>query len=210
VSGRERAALAAPPEPEALAAFPVWHVHAGTTFHRVTHGDHGPWWFASDGAGRFDLAPPRGTCYLADDPVLAVLEVFGDLRADLVSADVLASRRLWTLALPAQCDAADTTVRAARGFGVTAELATLTPYDVPQRWAAAFAAAGHDGIRFRARHDPGGRRALALFGAAGERTRWRRGRSSPITGEIVERLRIEAGVVIAPIPDSTDLGALLD
>jgi hypothetical protein len=210
VSARERSALAPPPEPERLERFPVWHVHAGTTFHRVTHGEHGPWWFASDGDGRFDLTPPRGTCYLADDPVLAVLEVFGDLRPSLVSTEHLAARRLWTLALPSQCDAADTTVRAARGFGVTAELSTITPYELPQRWAAAFAAAGHDGIRFRARHDPGGGRALALFGAAGERTRWRRGRSSPITGELVDRLRAEAGVVVAPIPDSADLGPLLD
>jgi hypothetical protein len=210
VSRRERSTLAEPPDPEALAAFPVWHVHAGTTFHRVTHGEHGPWWFASDGAGRFDLAPPRGTCYLADDPVLALLEVFGDLRPGIVSAELLATRRLWTLALPAQCDAADTTVRAARGFGVTAELATTTPYDLPQRWAAALAAAGHDGIRYRARHDPGGGRALALFGAAGERTRWRRGRSTPIAEDLVERLRSEAGVAVAPIPDSRDLGPLLD
>jgi hypothetical protein len=210
VSRRERSTLAEPPDPEALAAFPVWHVHAGTTFHRVTHGEHGPWWFASDGAGRFDLAPPRGTCYLADDPVLALLEVFGDLRPGIVSAELLATRRLWTLALPAQCDAADTTVRAARGFGVTAELATTTPYDLPQRWAAAFGAAGHDGIRYRARHDPGGGRALALFGAAGERARWRRGRSTPIAEDLVERLRSEAGVAVAPIPDSRDLGPLLD
>jgi hypothetical protein len=196
--------------PEALDRFPVWHVHAGTTFHRVTHGEHGPWWFASDGGGRFDLVSPRGTCYLADDPVLAVLEVFGDLWPGVVSAEFLSMRRLWTLALPSQCDAADTTVRAARGFGVTAELATVTPYELPQRWAFALAAAGFDGIRYRARHDPGGGRALALFGAAGERTRWRRGRSSPIAGPLLERLRREAGVVVAPIPDASDLGSLLD
>jgi hypothetical protein len=48
-----------------------------------------------------------------------------------------------------------------------------------------------------------------LFGAAGERTRWRRGRSSPIAGDLVERLRTEAGVQVAPIPDSADLGPLL-
>jgi hypothetical protein len=210
VTRRQRPALTPPPASEQLATFPVWHVHAGTTFHRVTRGDHGPWFFASDGTGRFDLSPPRGTCYLADDPVLAVLEVFGDLRPAMVSAEHVAARRLWTLALPAQCDAADTTVRAARGHGVTAELATVTPYDGPQAWAAAFAAAGFDGIRYRARHDPGGGRALALFGAAGERTRWRRGRSSPIGPDVLERLRTEAGVVVAPIPDSKDLGTLLD
>jgi hypothetical protein len=188
----------------------VWHVHAGTTFHRITHGEHGPWWFSSDGSGRFDLTPPRGTCYLADDPVLALLEVFGELVPRVVSIEVLASRRLWTLALPDRCDAADTTVRAARGFGLTAELATITPYGRPQGWAASFAGAGFDGIRYRARHDPGGGRALALFGAAGERTRWRRGRSSPLTGELLERLRTEAGVEVARIPDSADLGELLD
>jgi hypothetical protein len=210
VSPRDRTALAPPPAPDALIRFPVWHVHAGTTFHRVTHGEHGPWWFSSDGSGRFDLVSPRGTCYLADDPVLAMLEVFGELVPRAVSKDWLASRRLWTLALPAQCDAADTTVRAARGFGLTAELATVTPYERPQGWAASFAAAGFDGIRYRARHDPGGGRALALFGAAGERTRWRRGRSSPLAGDLLDRLQTEAGVEVAQIPDSADLGQLLD
>ena len=62
---------------------------------------------------------------------------------------------MWHLGLPRQCSAADTTVRAARGFGVTAELASITPYDLPQQWAAAFAAAGHEGVRYRVRHDPG-------------------------------------------------------
>src|SRR3954466_15315248 len=111
VSPRDRTALAPPPAPDALIRFPVWHVHAGTTFHRVTHGEHGPWWFSSDGSGRFDLVSPRGTCHLADDPVLAMLEVFGELVPRAVSTDWLTSRRLWSLDLPAQCDAADTTVR---------------------------------------------------------------------------------------------------
>ena len=57
----------------------------------------------------------------------------------VVVVEPAAGRRrlsMWHLGLPGQCSAADTTVRAARGFGVTAELASITPYDLPQRWAA--------------------------------------------------------------------------
>ncbi|MGH9113484.1 MAG: RES family NAD+ phosphorylase, partial [Acidimicrobiales bacterium] len=163
VSTRQAVALGLPPGPEALARFPVWHVHGGTTLYRVTTSGFGPWWFSSDGAGRFDLVPPRGTCYLADDDLGALLEVLGPVR--MVSATWAKRFSVWQLALPDQCRAADSTVRAARGFGVTAELATVTPYELPQRWAAAFSAAGYQGVRYRVRHDPGGSRALALFGA---------------------------------------------
>src|SRR5690606_5570920 len=71
---REQPSLGPPPDPEALRDFPVWHVHAGTVLCRVTAAEHGPWWFSSTGEGRFDLVPPRGTCYLADDEVAALLE----------------------------------------------------------------------------------------------------------------------------------------
>jgi RES domain-containing protein len=205
VTAREQTHLAEPPDD--LSGFPVWHVHAGTTVFRVTRG-HGPWWFSSAG-GRFDLPPPRGTCYLADDPAVAVLEAFGGLvPGQSVAAADVASRQLWALELPDQCDAADTTVRAARRFGVTAEIGTVTPFEEPQRWAAAWAAAGLDGIRSRARHDPGGGRALALFGAAGERRRWRKGHPQPLD----EALLTEAfgPIAVAEAPTSGDLGPLLD
>jgi hypothetical protein len=116
---------------------------------------------------------------------------------------------MWHLGLPHQCRAADTTVRAARGFGVTAELASMTPYALPQRWAAAFAAAGHQGVRYRVRHDPGGSRALALFGAAGER-RWPRGRSQQVGRSLLAQLAAEAGVRVASVPASSDLGEIWD
>lgn len=205
---RQLPSLAAPPPPEQLTAFPVWHVHAGTVLCRVTSADHGPWWFSSTGEGRFDLPPPRGTCYLADDEVGAVLEVLGPLT--VVAPSWAKQRSLWHLDLPEQCSAADTTVRAARGFGVTAEVASMVPYRVPQLWAAALAAAGHRGIRYRIRHDPGGARALALFGAAGERTRWRRGRRRAIDDALLARVSHETGVAVAPVPHSDDLGGLLD
>jgi hypothetical protein len=93
---------------------------------------------------------------------------------------------------------------------VTAELATVTPYDLPQRWAAAFAAAGYEGVRYRVRHDPGGSRALALFGVAGERKRWPRGRRQDVDDAVLERLADETGLHVAVIPYSADLGDLLD
>ena len=140
----------------------------------------GPWFFG-DGQGRFDLAPPRGTCYLADDEVGALLEVLGP--TVVVSPEWARHLSMWHLGLPDQCSAADITVRAARGFGVTAELATMTPYALPQRWAAAFAAAGLQGVRYRVRHDPGGS-GVAMFGGRapaglGRRQPWAPSCSTP-------------------------------
>lgn len=198
-------------EPGELDGFPVWHVLRGTTFHRVTSAGNGPWWFSSDGSGRFDLRSPRGTCYLADDPLVALLEVLGVLAsAPVVDPAVLEGRSLWTIELPDQCDAADTTTRRARGFGVTAELAAGARYALAQRWATAFAAAGFGGLRYRARHDPGGGRCLALFGAAGERKRWRRGRPATVGAALLDRLRAEAGIALVASAPSVDSLQLLD
>ena len=204
---RQRPSIGPPPPPDDLAGFPTWHVHAGTTLCRITTSGFGPWWFSSDARGRFDLPTPRGTCYLADDEVGALLEVLGPV--EVVSPRWAARLSLWHLGLPRQCTAADTTVRPARGFGVTAELASMTPYVVPQAWAAAFAAAGHEGVRYRVRHDPAGSRALALFGAAGER-RWPRGRRQDVGERLLARLADETGVRVAALPAAADLGDVWD
>lgn len=204
---RQTPSIGPPPPPDKLVGFPVWHVHAGTVLCRVTASDQGPWWFSSDAEGRFDLVPPRGTCYLADDEIGALLEVLGPLV--LISPAWARRLNLWHLGLPRQCSAADITVREARGFGVTAELATVTPYPLPQQWAAAFAAAGREGVRYRIRHDPGGSRALALFGAAGER-RWPRGRRQQVGPALLARLATETGITVAPVPAASDLGEIWD
>jgi hypothetical protein len=196
-------------EPGDLTGFPVWHVLAGSTMCRVTSAP-GPWWFSSDGSGRFDLSPPRGTCYLADDPGVALLESLGaSASAPVVSPARLADLRLWTVPVPRQCDAGDLTARKARGFGVTAELATVATYGLPQRWARALAAAGFGGVRYRSRHDPAGGRCLGLFGPAGERRTWKRGRPVPIL-PLAEQLLAPAGVAVAEPPASTELGPVLE
>ena len=192
---REAPSLGTPGD---LTGFPVWHVLRGAVLHRVTDAGRGPWWFASDGGGRFDLDAPRGTCYLADDAVVALLEVLGAAAsAPVLAASLFDDRVVWSVALPEQCDAADTTTRRARAL--RRHRRAGDDRDVPpasRAWAAAFAGAGLGGVRYRARHDPGGGRCLALFGAAGERRRWRRGRSTPVAGALLTRLRDEAGVVL--------------
>ncbi|MGH9139490.1 MAG: RES family NAD+ phosphorylase [Acidimicrobiales bacterium] len=204
-------ALGPPPEPDHLRRFPVWHVLAGTVLHRVTRAEHGPWWFSSDGAGRFDLPAPRGTCYLADDPVLALFETLGaTASAPVLAPSVVEDRRVWSVPLPDPCDAADTTVRRARAFGVTAELATITPHGQPQAWASAFRAAAFGGIRYRARHDPAGGRCLALFGRAGERRSWRRGQPAAVGPALGDRFLVEAGIRIAAVPRVDHLANVLD
>ena len=63
---------------------------------------------------------------------------------------------------------AATTRQAAGRYGLTTELATVIPYDLPRRWAAAFRAERFDGIRHRFRHDHRARPSgIALFGPAG-------------------------------------------
>ena len=89
-------------DPDDLGRFPQRSVH-GTWFRaHVDRGgrDGGCWWFSSvptdpDAGGRFDLPGPDGTCYLAGDPLSALLELIGpDLESGAVSADFLHERRL--------------------------------------------------------------------------------------------------------------------
>jgi hypothetical protein len=64
-------------------------------------------------------------------------------------------------------------------------------------------------VRYRVRHDPSGSRALALFGAAGER-RWPGGRRQDVGEQLLARLTEETGVQVAPVPAAADLGDLWD
>jgi hypothetical protein len=48
----------------------------------------------------------------------------------------------------------------------------MVPYAVPQAWARALDAAGHDGVRYPARFSTGRAGAIALFGGAGGRPSW--------------------------------------
>jgi hypothetical protein len=149
-------------EPGDLTGFPM--VAPPKHMVRVCQAEQDTWWFSADGSGRFDLAPPQGTCYLATDAYAAIREA---TRLGPVSSLWVQARELREVAPPGpNARLAATTRQAAGGYGVTTELATVVPYDLPRRWAAAFYEHGFEGIRHQLRHDqrvrPSG---IALFGS---------------------------------------------
>lgn len=76
---RQVRALGQPPA--TLTGFPRWPLMHDRTIYRAHRHDLNPWWFASahgiGGDGRFDLADPYGTCYLAATPSRALRERWG-------------------------------------------------------------------------------------------------------------------------------------
>jgi hypothetical protein len=155
-----------PADPGSLRGFPARELPAGTALARIHRRRHGPLWFRHDGEGRFDLAPPRGTLYAAAEPLGCYVEVFLHLR--LVPREEIDARHLSTLAPRRALRLADCAAAQARAFGLTGALHTTPAFDETQVWAAAFAAAGFDGVRYLVRHDPAQRLVgYALFAAAG-------------------------------------------
>ncbi|MFN8193781.1 MAG: RES domain-containing protein [Nocardioidaceae bacterium] len=175
---RERALQPPAATGERLDGFPRRTLRAGTTWFRQHHdrpgGDRGAWFFAShalgeDGGGRFDLAVPRGTCYLSSTERGALNELVGPECAvrGWVDADLLAGRVVSRLSLPVDVVAANTTSSRAADFRVTTEIATTERYDITQAWAEALLGAGFGGVVALLRFTPGAARMLALFGGAG-------------------------------------------
>lgn len=189
-----------PPDPDAdLRRFPRRTLRTGTVLHRVAK--HAPWWFCSDRRCRFDLDAPDGTCYLAHDETGALLELIGpELAGGVVSEEFLAARRIHRLTSDADVVLADTASRRAAGFGVTNELSTMVDYAIPQAWAGALHAHHYGGIAYKLRFDPGvSAGGVALFGTRGQHDR-PADVGTPIDEAVLERLRTECGVVVAPRP----------
>jgi hypothetical protein len=195
----------AQPPPEAgrsYRAFPARALLAGRRLWRVAR--HSPSWFCSAGDCRFDLRPPRGTCYLATDELTGLLEVLGPgVVGMVVPPSLLAGRTLFGLDLAAPVRLANTTSR--RAAGVTNQLAAMTPYGVPRAWASTFRAAGFDGIAYRARFDPGPpARGVALFGRAGE-AGWPVAECREIDRRLLDLLERDCGVRVSPTPRLSQL-----
>lgn len=164
-----------------------WRAHAA---------DKGVWYFSSDGGGRFDLAPPQGTCYIADTIEVAVRERLGKriLKSRTIDPDTASSFSVTQITLP-RGRFADVSAESASDYGVTREISTMTPYATPQAWAAMFSASGFDGVKYQARFSTGPRPdAWALFGEAGPAS----GKTGAIvTGEDACRI---AKVAVTPVP----------
>lgn len=184
-------------EPGDLSGFPT--VPPPRRLMRVSRADQGIWWFSSDATGRFDLESPEGTCYLATDAYAAIREAS---RLGPVTTDWVQDRELRELEPPdPAARLAATTRKAAGRYGITTELTTVLPYDLPRRWAAAFCAHGFDGIRHQLRHDQRARPSgIALFGQAGV-ANFAVGRCDVLTPEQMEW----AGVQVLPPPSTVTL-----
>jgi hypothetical protein len=165
-----RTVVAQQPPRVSVAGFPIHRVGTDTTLYRAHSTALGPWWFGSDGSGRFDLPAPQGTCYVATSAVAAVRERLGVVLGGAASVPsalldgVVVSR----LRLPQECRVANLEASRAADFGVTRELETMVPYTVPQAWARAFARVDLEGVRYAPRFTTGPALAVALFGRAGD------------------------------------------
>jgi RES domain len=172
---------------------------SGVPLYRIHRAGRSPWWFSSDGTGRFDLpaASGRGTCYLAAEPIGCFVEVF---RAWIVVPEVeVAGRRIARLDLPA-VRLADCCSARCRKFGLTGEVHSTPDYARTQAWAAALAGAGFDGVHYLLRHDPSQRLAgVALFGPAGAPS-WPFTPGDPIALAAIEEAERRFGLRVMPAP----------
>lgn len=130
------------------------------------------------------MPPPGGTCYLAEQPLAALLEITRGLT--ILSEDFLAGRKLFSTKLTASLCLADMTAASAYGFGVTGELSASADYSDPHVWARGLRAAGFQGVRYHVRHDPRGELVgVAWFGRAGRRTQPPAGHSEDLPAELL-------------------------
>ena len=197
--------LAPPPPPAQLTSgFPARDYPPGTEMFRSHRHGKGPLWFSHSGAGRFDLAAPDGTCYIAESEVLTLLETWGGLQVvpDYMAAERDSSR----LRLNDGVTVADLTSNLAIQYGVTSEVFTTTDYRLTQLWASALRQAGFGGIRYWARHDLAHTAGcLALFGPA-DPAKSLAGfevdttEHLPDRAALLEQLEHETGITVLPVP----------
>ncbi|MEK8070671.1 RES family NAD+ phosphorylase [Rhodococcoides navarretei] len=193
------------PVRELAGRFPSYTYPAGTELFRSHRAGLGTWWYSSSGGGRFDLDEPDGTCYLAEDEVVTLLEIFGgQLVVPRYEVDVRAAS---AITLGSDVTLADLTANTGVAFGVTAEIFSTADYPLTQRWAVALRAAGFDGLRYWARHElERSGRCIALFGEAGAGGEGHRHAVKVTTGlsdraDLLQRWHEETGVTILDVPD---------
>lgn len=209
MSSAPSVALGAPPA--SLRGFPTLSpADTPSVLYRIFHHRHhrtgalnAPWHFTSvpPGGSRFDVPEPGGTCYWSDRRYGCWVEVFRGVGA--VERSEVTRRRLFA-ATPPNLSLANTLDLGARAFGVTGELSTVVPYDLPQQWASALRTAGRDGLVARCRHDPSlTARNFAIFGPSGPASRragWRTRRTTlQADRQLAGELR-QLGVKILAVP----------
>lgn len=201
-----------PGQAGALEGFPP--APAAAKLHRLSEHPE-PWWFSSvEGiddlaGGRFDLARPGGTCYLAESLEGAVLEKLLRAPVKVVVAERLDELFHAIVAVRMGPLTADLTAAAATRFGLNAEVHATLDYAKPRRWAAALHRHGWRALRHRLRGDVSGALAgRAVFGRAGLRARSPAGlrtQVAPLDRTAAEEALAAAGVVVRPIPSDVPI-----
>ena len=181
-----------------LDGFPRRTLRGDLELYRIHRAARDPWWFSTDGSGRFDpIGTGHGACYFAGRPIGAFIEVFR--KRMLLPEDELTGRALHTVALGRDARLADVTSRRALGFGVTASIGADESYGTSQRFAAAAIEAGFDGVRYWVRHDPAQKLyGYALFGPAD--VQWPPGSDQPIPADLIEEATRIFGYRVLPTP----------
>lgn len=160
----------AKPTKQRLENFPKFTLKISKSLFRAHRKANGPWWFSSDGTGRFDLTTGgKGTCYLADVAAAALREALGEslVKAGVIEFAELDARVVSALKVERPFSLADTTSPKAANHGITKEISTVG-YAVPQAWARAWAYKGMNGVRYSGRFSTAHKdRCYALFGSAG-------------------------------------------
>ena len=183
--------------------FPRRTLRGDREIYRIHRADLDPWWFSSDGTGRFDpVGTGLGACYLAEAPLGAWVEVFR--KAMVIAEPDIHGRSLFGAQLGRDLKLADLTSHRALQFGVTATLGANAEYRESQAIAADAVAAGFDGLRYFVRHDPAQNLAgLALFAQTGEaddETLWPGGRDTQIPADLIADARRDFNYRVLPVP----------
>jgi RES domain-containing protein len=187
-----------------LERFPYRTLRADRPVYRLHRAAREAWWFSADGSGRFDpVGTDGGACYAAYEPLGAWIEVFR--KTTLIAEAEVTARILTELRTGRDLRLADLLSRRALGFGVTASLGADEDYGASREFAAAAFAAGFDGVRYRARHDPALRlTSVALFGSPGvpaaSDASWPPGVSVPIPDELLADAARRFGYRVLPTP----------
>jgi hypothetical protein len=185
-----------------LARFPRGTQRGDAELYRIHHRARGPWWFSSDGAGRFDpIGTGLGACYLAAQPLAAWVEVFREQMQ--LSERAVSDRALFTVKLGTDVRLADLTSRRALQFGVTASLGADEDFRGSHDFAARAVEAGFAGIRYFVRHDPAQKLyGIALFGEPADTAGPAEaiGADAPISETLVDEAQARFGYRLVPTP----------
>lgn len=187
-----------------LKGFPRRTLRGDRTLYRIHRVSRGPWWFSSDGAGRFDpVGTGMGACYLAELALGAWVEVFR--KRMLLAEDDVLERALLSVELGRDLRLADVTSRRALSFGVTASMGADEQYDDSQAFAVEAVRTGFDGVRYLVRHDPAQQfYGIALFAPAGapgnSDPAWPSDDDGPLPDELVAEAGRRFGYRVLPRP----------